>query len=854
MVFEKSLKDFIRGLRANKNQEKKYIQKAILECKYEVKSLDLNIKTMAILKLAYLTMFGYDMSWTSFNIIEVMSSSIFFQKRIGYMASCLSFRKDTDVLMLCTNLIKKVDLMSSNYIDIGVAINALSEITTPELSRDLLYDLCSMMNHSNPYIRKRVVLVMYRIFLQYPDALRSTFPKICEKLEDTDESVVSATVNVICELSMKNPKNYLQLAPILYKLLKTTSNNWILMKLIKIFSSMIPLEPRLIKKLLPFLTTLIQNTSAVSLRYECMNIIIFGNFLKNDSDSDMLTNSFVSKLRTFFQNTDYNLKYIGLSILSKVMVNYPTLVLEFEDIILEHLDDDDIDIRLQSLNLIECLVNKENLSEIVKYLMTQLLLPLDSLPKYYRSCVVEKILLVSSKDSYVNISDFEWYISVLAKLVKISKVNVYEILGVEMRNVSVRVVSSRPYAVSLFSRLLCDVDLIDSIYDPESNIGVLSFVAWIVGEYSSLLDSYYEVLENMLQPKVLNFPSNIKKFYIQAIPKVFINWMLKQITYWDMEKKIESLVWIQKIFFFLDKFCTSNDLDVSQRAIEFREVFRITQSVVEFSNFDSSFDDTNGSLNNFSNASYLMSFFTEVLFRMFSDNLNPVALKVQKKIPLLEDINLDDWIYSPPSLRFDYDSIFVDDESLVQKNIESFSNNFSSSEYLLQVKKSEKFRDDPFYISGDISSCPSISLEDKSEINIPIVRLEIPNILQTRRKVKQKNIHEDIVFKSVDIISDEVPENMIISDSENDNPGYLLSNKFSKSILQVDSTALQKFSMNEEERSIELLNKIEKTKKSLNNSRICENRKKYNKRKDKEKNVSNGLLKELKGYLYADSE
>ncbi|CCJ29462.1 unnamed protein product [Pneumocystis jirovecii] len=797
MVFEKSLKDFIRGLRANKNQEKKYIQKAILECKYEVKSLDLNIKTMAILKLAYLTMFGYDMSWTSFNIIEVMSSSIFFQKRIGYMASCLSFRKDTDVLMLCTNLIKKVDLMSSNYIDIGVAINALSEITTPELSRDLLYDLCSMMNHSNPYIRKR-----------YPDALRSTFPKICEKLEDTDESVVSATVN---------------LAPILYKLLKTTSNNWILMKLIKIFSSMIPLEPRLIKKLLPFLTTLIQNTSAVSLRYECMNIIIFGNFLKNDSDSDMLTNSFVSKLRTFFQNTDYNLKYI---------------VLEFEDIILEHLDDDDIDIRLQSLNLIECLVNKENLSEIVKYLMTQLLLPLDSLPKYYRSCVVEKILLVSSKDSYVNISDFEWYISVLAKLVKISKVNVYEILGVEMRNVSVRVVSSRPYAVSLFSRLLCDVDLIDSIYDPESNIGVLSFVAWIVGEYSSLLDSYYEVLENMLQPK--------------AIPKVFINWMLKQITYWDMEKKIESLVWIQKIFFFLDKFCTSNDLDVSQRAIEFREVFRITQSVVEFSNFDSSFDDTNGSLNNFSNASYLMSFFTEVLFRMFSDNLNPVALKVQKKIPLLEDINLDDWIYSPPSLRFDYDSIFVDDESLVQKNIESFSNNFSSSEYLLQVKKSEKFRDDPFYISGDISSCPSISLEDKSEINIPIVRLEIPNILQTRRKVKQKNIHEDIVFKSVDIISDEVPENMIISDSENDNPGYLLSNKFSKSILQVDSTALQKFSMNEEERSIELLNKIEKTKKSLNNSRICENRKKYNKRKDKEKNGYESIKWVVKGIIISN--
>ncbi|KAG5517866.1 hypothetical protein PMAC_000320 [Pneumocystis sp. 'macacae'] len=772
MVFEKSLKDFIRGLRANKNQEKKYIQKAILECRYEVKSLDFNIKTMAILKLAYLTMFGYDMSWTSFNIIEVMSSTILSQKRIGYMASCLSFHKDTD------------DLMSSNYIDIGIAINALSEIATPELSCDLLYDLCAIMNHSNPYIRKRVVLVMYRIFLQYPDALRTTFQKICEKLEDTDESVVSATIN---------------------------------------FSSMIPLEPRLIKKLLPFLTTLIQNTSAMSLRYECMNIIIFGNFLKNGSNSDF-TNLFVSKLRTFFQNTDHNLKYIGLSILSKVMVNHPALVLEFEDIILEYLDDNDIDIRLQSLNLIECLVNKENLLEIVKYLMAQLLLPFDSLPKYYRSCVVEKIVLISSKDSYINISDFDWYISVLAKLVKISKVNVYEILGTEMRNVSVRVVSSRPYAVTVFSKLLCDTDLIDSIYDSESNIGILSYVAWIVGEYSSLLDSYHEVLENMLQPSVLNFPSSIKKIYIQAIPKIFVNWMLKQNIYWDMEKKIESLVWIQKIFFSLDKLSTSNDLEVSQRAIEFREVFRITHSIVESFNSNLNFDDTNGSLNSFSSTSYLISFFTEFLFQMFSDSLNPVSLKAQKKIPLLEDINLDDWIYSPPSLRSNYDSIFIDDKLLIRKNIEN-------------VKKSERFRDDPFYISGDgdMLPCSFIPLEDKNETDVPIVRLDISSIFQRRKKVKQKNIHENIVSKSVNIIPDEIPDNVIISDSEDDNTSYLLSTKSSKSIFQIDSTALQKFNINEDENNIELLNKIEEIKKSLNSSRIRENKKKNkNKKRDKE--------------------
>jgi len=37
-----------------------------------------------------------------------MSSQKFQYKRIGYLAAAQSFNKDTDVLMLCTNLIKKV--------------------------------------------------------------------------------------------------------------------------------------------------------------------------------------------------------------------------------------------------------------------------------------------------------------------------------------------------------------------------------------------------------------------------------------------------------------------------------------------------------------------------------------------------------------------------------------------------------------------------------------------------------------------------------------------------------------------------------------------------------------------------
>ena len=47
-------------------------------------------------------------------------------------------------------------------------------------------------------------------------------------------AVVSAAVNVICELAAKNPQNYLPLAPQLFKLLTTSTNNWMIIKIIKL--------------------------------------------------------------------------------------------------------------------------------------------------------------------------------------------------------------------------------------------------------------------------------------------------------------------------------------------------------------------------------------------------------------------------------------------------------------------------------------------------------------------------------------------------------------------------------------------------------------------------------------------
>lgn len=142
-------------------------------------------------------------------------------------------------------------------------------------------------------------------------------------------AVVAAAVNVICELARRNPKDYLSLAPQLFHLLTSSSNNWMLIKIIKLvgntsilnsmflsfisqFGSLSPHEPRLVKKLQPPITELISTTPAISLLYECVHTCIIGGMLEGSS-GDSLAKMCVSKLAAFIQDADQNRAFVSVN-------------------------------------------------------------------------------------------------------------------------------------------------------------------------------------------------------------------------------------------------------------------------------------------------------------------------------------------------------------------------------------------------------------------------------------------------------------------------------------------------------------------------------------------------------------
>uniref|UniRef100_A0A671S9Y2 AP-3 complex subunit delta-1 n=1 Tax=Sinocyclocheilus anshuiensis TaxID=1608454 RepID=A0A671S9Y2_9TELE len=768
-MFDKNLQDLVRGIRNHKDDEAKYISTCIDEIKQELKQDNIAVKANAVCKLTYLQMLGYDVSWAAFNIVEVMSSSKFTYKRIGYLAASQCFHEGTDVIMLTTNQIRK-DLSSPNQYDTGVALTGLSCFVTPDLARDLANDIMTLMSHTKPYIRKKAVLIMYKVFLKYPESLRPAFPRLKEKLEDPDPGVQSAAVNVICELARRNPKNYLSLAPLFFKLMTSSTNNWVLIKIIKLFGALTPLEPRLGKKLIEPLTNLIHSTSAMSLLYECVNTVIavlisLSSGMPNHSASIQVG----------------HLKYLGLLAMSKILKTHPKSVQSHKDLILQCLDDKDESIRLRALDLLYGMVSKKNLMEIVKKLM----LHVDKAEgTTYRDELLTKIIDICSQSNFQYITNFEWYISILVELTRLEGTRHGHLIASQMLDVAIRVKAIRGFAVAQMATLLDNAHLLTGNTQRNGICEVLYAAAWICGEFSEHLEDPMQTLEAMLRPKVATLPGHIQAVYVQNAAKLFATVLRKHDGETESQAAQETS---QLLIDRLPLFVQSANLEVQERASCILQLVKYIQKLQQ-KNVE----------------------VAEEVTALFAGELNPVAPKAQKKVPIPEGLDLDAWINEPPSESESEDekpkAVFAKEEP---KHSRSRHTEVDEKELARrrEVRKQEQ-ANNPFYIKASPSSqkvydapgvehIPVVQIDLSVPLKVPgmpmsdqYLKLEVERRQKEKaeRKKKEKKkkrekrgkerkadsgpeSEEDITpAHQVDIVTEEMPENALPSDDDDKDP------------------------------------------------------------------------------------
>ncbi|KAH0591305.1 AP-3 complex subunit delta-1 [Termitomyces sp. J132] len=669
-MWERTLQDLIRGLRANKKDETKFISKAVDEIRNEIKSDDMELKAGAVLKLTYLEMLGYDMGWASFHVVEVMSASRVHLKSVGYLAAAQSFDQETDVLMLTTNLLKK-DL-GSTPTDVAVTLNGLAHFVTPDLARDLSPEIIAMLNHSRPNIRKRAILALYKVLMKYPETATHARTRLEEKLEDPDPGVVAATVNVLCELARIYPKDYLSLAPQFFHLLTTSSNNWMLIKIIKLFGALSPYEPRLVKKLQPPITELISNSQAVSLLYECVHTCIIGGMLQGPN-GDSLARLCASKLAAFIQDPDQNLKYIALLAMTKIAPSHPHLVAEYQNTILASVSDQDISIRMRALDLVSAMVDRDNIQSIVQQLLSHLvpensssMLPsatqalaqhTASTPRpfsspsqspAYRLVLCQRILAMGSQSTYENVNNFEWYISVLVDLAHVANVNVGAEICNQIVDVVGRVKGVRRYAVRLMYQLISDETMLRNAHEEGSCSEVLWAAAWVCGEYCEELAEPHKLLSYLLHPGVSSLSPEIVVVYIQAATKIFGTWAASVAQRWEEEDLAEVKNVVEQLKNRFSGLLSSPHIDVQERAANFIQLFRFIQADLDAHRpkpstpLSSDYSGLDTPSPRYPKSLYLIEPLTTIY------ELNPVATNAQASVPIPEGLDLDAWIVPPP--------------------------------------------------------------------------------------------------------------------------------------------------------------------------------------------------------------
>ncbi|XP_038981732.1 AP-3 complex subunit delta-like isoform X2 [Phoenix dactylifera] len=514
-LFQRSLDDLIKALRSQPaGAEPSLLSRAVAEIRREIRSPDPDTKAVALQKLTYLSsLHGLDASWAAFHALELLPSPSPLHKRLAYVAASLSFHPSTtDVLPLSTHQLRKDLSPSSPPPFSSLALHLLSLSASPDLALHLAPDLLPLLSpRSSPSspLRPKAAAAALRTLSVCPDVAPLLFKPLVDCLSSPDLRVVSAAVGAFAELaSSGDPTPYLPLAPEFYRVLAESGSNWILIKLLKIFTRLAPLEPRLAARLVDPLCDLLRRSSAQSLVFECVRTVFSGL-----PDHDRAVRLAVDKVREFLASADDpNLRYLGLRALSMLGPRHSWAVEESREAVIRSLADPDPNIRREALHLIMVMVFDSNVVEI-SVLLVNYAMKSDPI---FANELLDAVLTTCRRNVYELIVDFDWYVSLLGEMARNPHCTRGEEIERQIVDIGLRVRDARPELVRVARGLLIDPALLGNPF----LCRILSAAAWVSGEYVEFSRNPLELVEALLQPRTSLLPPLVRAVYIQAVFKV----------------------------------------------------------------------------------------------------------------------------------------------------------------------------------------------------------------------------------------------------------------------------------------------------------------------------------------------
>ncbi|CAG8473671.1 7716_t:CDS:10 [Racocetra persica] len=534
------LKDLIKAIRACKTaaDERAVIQKESAAIRTSFKEENNDARHSNVAKLLYIHMLGYPAHFGQIECLKLVASNRFADKRLGYLGIMLLLDENQEVLTLVTNSLKN-DMNHSNMYIVGLALCTLGNISSPEMARDLCAEVEKLLGSSNAYIRKKAALCAMRIIRKVSDLQENFLSRAKSNLSDRNHGVLLTAITLIIEMCYQNPET------------------------LQTFRKAVPLLVRHLKSLVSAGFSQEHDVTGVTDPFLQVKILRLLRILgKGDAEASEAMNDILAQVATNTEsskNVGNSILYETVQTIMEIQSENTNAVQRHRNIILDCLRDGDISIRRRALELSFALINESN----VRVLTRELLAFLEVADNEFKQGMTTKICLAADRFA----PNKRWHIDTVLRVLKLAGNYVREeILSNFIRLIAQTTELNAYTAQKLYSALKSDI----------SQESLTLAGVWVIGEYGDILIKggnfeEEELVKEVTESDVIDLLELILAGpYANQVTREYVLTALMKLT-----SRLTSTSSIQRIQAYIERYNTSIEVEIQQRAVEYGNLFKV---------------------------------------------------------------------------------------------------------------------------------------------------------------------------------------------------------------------------------------------------------------------------------------
>ncbi|KAJ7225512.1 adaptin N terminal region-domain-containing protein [Mycena pura] len=487
----------IRGARVRELEEKRINKEmANIRKKFKDGNLDGYQKKKYVAKIIFTYILGYKVDVGHMEAVNLISSSKYSEKQIGYLAVTLLMHENSDFLRLVVNSIRK-DLDSNNEVDNCLALHAIANVGGSEMAEALVEDVHRLLISptSQSFVKKKAALTVLRLYRKHPDVIPAAewALRIVSIMDDEDLGVVICVTSLVMALAQDHLAPYAvcytKAVDRLYRLVieheysatyayYKVPSPWLQVKLLRLLQYYPPSEDPNVRSVLHNVLQTIMNNSAEPSRNvqhnNAQHAVLFeaiGLAIHLDTNSPLVGTAAVLLAR-FISSKETNVRYLGLDTMAHLAARADSLepIKKQQNIIILSLRDKDISVRRRALDLLYSMCDLDNSELIVGELLRYLTVADYAL----REEMVLKIAILTEKYA----TSYKWYIDTILQLISSAGDHVGDEVWYRVVQIVTNTEDLQEYAAKV---------VFEHLKQPSTHECLVKVGGYILGEYGHLI-------------------------------------------------------------------------------------------------------------------------------------------------------------------------------------------------------------------------------------------------------------------------------------------------------------------------------------------------------------------------------